>query len=62
MGLQFVFLRIAGCQTTQQKKYFFSRWRRFGNGVSDLVDWQNHQWDKERIMAMFHQFDADAIL
>ena len=30
--------------------------------VSDLVDWQNHQWDKERIMVMFHQFDADAIL
>ena len=30
--------------------------------VSDLVDWQNHQWDKERITAMFHQFDAEAIL
>ena len=30
--------------------------------VSDLVDWQTHQWDRERIMAMFHQFDAEAIL
>ena len=30
--------------------------------VSDLVDWQNHQWDKERILAMFHQLDANAIL
>ena len=30
--------------------------------VFDLVDWQTHQWDRERIMAMFHQFDAEAIL
>ena len=55
--------RIAGCQTTQQKKIFFQpeeeiwEWQ-----VSNLVDWQNHHWDKERIMAMFHQFDANAIL
>lgn len=30
--------------------------------VSDLVDCQNHQWDKERIKVMFPQFDTDAIL
>ena len=30
--------------------------------VSDLIDWPNHQWDKERIIAMFHPFDAEAIL
>ena len=40
--------------------------------VSDLVYLQNHQWDKERIMAIsgikkesriqFHQFDAEGIL
>ena len=45
------------------KKIFFQseeeiwEWR-----VSNLVDWQIHQWDKERIMAILHQFDADAIL
>ena len=62
MGLQFVFLRIADCQTTQQKKILFQpeeaiwEWR-----VFDLVDWQNHHWDKERITAMFHQFNVEAI-
>ena len=30
--------------------------------VSDLIDWQNHQWDKDQIRALFHQYDADAIL
>ena len=30
--------------------------------VSNLIAWPNHQWDKERINAMFHPFDADAIL
>ena len=30
--------------------------------VSDLIDWSNHQWDKERITAMFHPFDAETIL
>ena len=45
------------------KKIFFQseeeiwEWR-----VSNLVDWQIHQWDKERIMAILHQFDANAIL
>ena len=62
MGLQFVCLKIAGYQTIQQKKYCFNQRRKFGNGVSDLVDWQTHQWDRERIMAMFHQFDVEAIL
>ena len=30
--------------------------------VSDLIDWQEHKWDKERIEASFHKFDAKAIL
>ncbi|XP_075670123.1 uncharacterized protein LOC142639871 [Castanea sativa] len=30
--------------------------------VSDLIDWQNHQWDKEIIEALFHLFDVKAIL
>ena len=30
--------------------------------VSDLIDWQEHKWDKERIEASFHKFDAEAIL
>ena len=30
--------------------------------VSDLIDWQEHKWDKERIEASFHMFDAEAIL
>ena len=28
--------------------------------VSNLIAWPNHQWDKERINAIFHPFDADA--
>ena len=28
----------------------------------DLIDWQNHQWDKDRILALFHLYDAEAIL
>lgn len=30
--------------------------------VSNLINWQNHQWDKDRIKAMFHQFDAEVII
>ena len=30
--------------------------------VSDLIDWQTYQWDREWIQALFHQFDAKAIL
>ena len=30
--------------------------------VSDLIDWPNHQCDKEHITAMFHPFDVEAIL
>ena len=30
--------------------------------VSDLIDWPSHQWDRERIHALFDQFDAEAIL
>ncbi|XP_075665935.1 uncharacterized protein LOC142635700 [Castanea sativa] len=30
--------------------------------VFDLIDWQNHQWDRVRVQALFHQFDAEAIL
>ena len=28
----------------------------------EIWEWQNHQWDKERITAIFYQFDAEAIL
>jgi len=27
-----------------------------------LIDWQNHQWDTNRIRALFHPYDADVIL
>ena len=30
--------------------------------VSDLIDWLSHQWDRERIHALFNQFDVEAIL
>ena len=30
--------------------------------VSDLINWQEHKWDRDRIEASFHKFDAEAIL
>ena len=44
-------------KTRFQPKEEIWEWR-----VSDLIAWPNHQWDKERITAMFHPFDANAIL